>query len=189
MLAELNIIGIIVAVVVAIAASLLKRKEPQEDWDTPSEPDPRRQAPPRPRRPNISRWEEELRRVLEERPAPPPIARHEPPPVYQPAPPPVEEYQVSPDEGEYEGPARPRLAAFSEATETYAHASSLLQRTQEQLHQLHGPTHRAAPPAAVHHTAIAPELSALLKSLHHPQGARAAVLASVVLGPPRAFEV
>lgn len=182
MLAELNIIGIIIAVVVAIVASLLKKKQPEEEWELPPELKPRRDQPQQP--PKVSRWEEELRRVLEDRPAPPPIVRHEPPPIPQ-----MEEYQSSSDEGAQEEPAVPRLHALTESAEHHAHAASLWQRTQDQLHQLHGPTHRALPPASVRHVALAPELRELLGSLHHPKGARAALLASVILGPPRAFEI
>lgn len=181
MLAELNIIGIIIAIVVAIVASLLKKKQPDEEWELPPELKPKRDQPAQP--PKVSRWEEELRRVLQEQPAPPPIVRPAPPPIPQ-----MEEYQHSSDEGAQEEPATARLHTFTEATENYAHASSLLQRTQEQLHQLHGPTHRATAPATVRHAEPTPEVRELLKMLRQPQGVRAAILAGVVLGPPRALE-
>jgi hypothetical protein len=185
MLAELNIVGIIIAIVVAIIASLVKKKQPDDEWELPPELKPRREPPPQTSQPpKVSRWEEELRRVLQQQPAPPPIVRPAvPPPLVQ-----VQEYQPSPDEGLSEEPAVPRLHTFSEATDNYAHASSLLERTQEQLHQLHSTTHRAAAPASVHHVEVAPEVRELLKTLRQPQGARAAILASVILGPPRAFE-
>lgn len=191
MLAELNVIGIIIAIVVTIIASLVKKKQPDDEWELPPELKPKRDQPPQSTPPKVSRWEEELRRVLQEQPAPPPIVRPvtPPPPIYQ-QPPPLaqrEEYQSSPDEGVSEEPAVPRLHTFAEASENYTHAASLLQRTQAQLHQLHGPTHRAAPPASVRHVEPAPEIRDLLKMLRQPQGARAAILASVVLGPPRAF--
>ena len=185
MLAELNVIGIIIAIVVTIIASLVKKKQPEEEWELPPELKPRRDQPPQQSQPpKVGRWEEELRRVLQEQPAPPPLVRPAvPPPLVQ-----VEEYQSSSDEGAHEEPAVPRLHTFTEASENYTHAASLLQRTQEQLHQLHGPTHRAAAPASVHHVEVAPEIRELLKTLRQPHGARAAILASVILGPPRAFE-
>ena len=184
MLAELNVIGIIIAIVVTIVASLVKKKQPANEWELPPELKPQRD--PRPQPPKASRWEEELRRVLEQsHPVPPPIVRPAvPPPLMQ-----VEEYQPSSDEGAHEEPAVPRLHTFTEASENYTHAASLLQRTQEQLHQLHGPTHRAAAPASVHHVEVAPEIRELLKTLRQPHGARAAILASVILGPPRALEI
>jgi hypothetical protein len=188
MLAELNnnVIGIIVAIIVTIIASLVKKKQPDEEWELPPELKPRRDQPPQsPQPPKVSRWEEELRRVLQEQPAPPPIVRPAVPPplIHQ-----MEEYQPSPDEGFSEEPVVPRRAALTEAAESHAHAATLLQRTQEQLHQLHSSTHRAARPATVHHVEVAPEIRALVNSLRQPQTARAAILASVILGPPRAFE-
>jgi hypothetical protein len=187
MLAELNIVGIIIAIVVAIIASLVKKKQPDDEWELPPELKPRREPPPQTSQPpKVSRWEEELRRVLQQQqPAPPPIVRPAiPPPLVQ-----VQEYQPSPDEGFSEEPVVPRLHTFTEAAESHAHAASLLQRTQEQLHQLHSSTHRAARPATVHHVEVAPEIRALVNSLRQPQTARAAILASVILGPPRAFEI
>jgi hypothetical protein len=187
MLAELNnnVIGIIVAIIVTIIASLVKKKQPDEEWELPPELKPRRDQPPQsPQPPKVSRWEEELRRVLQEQPAPPPIVRPAlPPPLVQ-----MQEYQPSPDEGFSEEPVVPRRHVLTEAAESHAHAATLLQRTQEQLHQLHSSTHRAAAPASVHHVEPAPEIRALVNSLRHPHTARTAILASIILGPPRAFE-
>ncbi len=189
MLAELNIIGIAIAIVVAIVASLLKKKEPAQEWELPSELNPKRDQPPPSK---AGRWEEELRRVLEQqrptesRPVPPPIVRQIPPPV-----PPVVYYEPVVDEGEsthQEPVMTPHFGGLTEAAERHAHAASLWERTQEQLHQQHGPTHRAAPPAFVRQTQATPEVRELLEMLRRPQGARTAILASVVLGPPRAFE-
>ncbi len=195
MLAELNnnVIGIIVAIIVTIVASLVKKKQPDEEWELPPELKPRRDQPPHQSQPpKVSRWEEELRRVLQEQPAPPPIVRPvAPPPLVYQQPPPLaqrEEYQSSPDEGAQEEPAVPRLHTLTEAAQSYAHAASLSQRTQEQLHQLHSSTHRAARPATVHHVEVAPDIRALVNSLRHPHTARTAILASIILGPPRAFE-
>ncbi len=192
MLAELNnnVIGIIIAIIVTIVASLVKKKQPEDEWELPPELKPRRDQPPQQSQPpKVSRWEEELRRVLQEQPrpqpsAPPPLIYQQPPPLAQ-----TEEYQTSSDEGAQEEPAVPRLHALTEAAASQAHAASLWQRTQDQLHQLHGPTHRAAAPASVHHVEVAPDIRALVNSLRHPHTARTAILASIILGPPRAFEV
>lgn len=188
MLAELNIVGIIIAIVVAIIASLVKKKEEPEEFELPPELKPKRERRPAP--PKVSRWEEELRRALGEQ-APPPIVREVPPPVIYQQPPPLvpqEEYQRSPYEGPQDEPAMPRLHTFTETAENYTRAASLLERTQEHLHQLHGATHRAAAPATVQHAQLAPEVRALVDSLRQPGTARAAILASIVLGPPRALE-
>jgi hypothetical protein len=101
----------------------------------------------------------------------------------------IEEYQHSSDEGPtYQESAAARLHTLSEANQRHAHAASLFERTQTQLHELHGPTHRATAPATVKHLEHTPEVRELLKMLRHPQGVRSAILASVVLGPPRALE-
>ena len=191
MLAELNIIGIIVAIVVAIIASLVKKKQPEEEWELPPELKPKRDKPPQsPQPPKVSRWEEELRRVLQEQPAPPPIVRQMPPPV-----PPVQEYQP-----EYEPhmqvelpTPQPRiehafqpLAGLTEATQRYDAATALEQRVQQHMQTV--TTHRVLA-TSVKHTEVAPDIRALVNSLRQPQTARAAILASIILGPPRAFEI
>jgi hypothetical protein len=194
-LAELSIIGIIIAVVVAIVAAFLKRKQPEEEWDLPPELKPRRDQPPP--QPAARSWEEELRRVLQDRPAPPPIVQPVPPPIprpvmprpaipqameYDPEPHLQVELRVPPPQIEH---TFQPFAGLTEATQRYAQAASIEQRVQQRMK--HVTTHRAGT-TSVQHTAMAPELLALVASLHNHKGARAAILASVILGPPRAFE-
>lgn len=190
MLAELNVIGIIIAIVVTIVASLVKKKQPADEWELPPELKPRRDHPPQsPQPPKVSRWEEELRRVLQEHPAQPPVVRPVPPPM-----PPVPEFQpeyephlqveLPTPQPQIEHAFQP-LAGLTEATQRYASATALEQRVQQHMQTV--TTHRVAA-TSVKHTDVAPEIRALVQSLRHPQTARTAILASIILGPPRALE-
>ena len=182
MLAELNVIGIIIAIVVTIVASLVKKKQPADEWELPPELKPKRD--PRPQPPKASRWEEELRRVLEQsHPVPPPIVRPVPPPVPQ-----EEHYEhmqveLPTPQPQIEHAFQP-LAGLTEATQRYTAATALEQRVQQHMQTV--TTHRVAA-TSVKHTETAPEIRALVNSLRHPQTARTAILASIILGPPRAL--
>jgi hypothetical protein len=188
MLAEINVIGIIIAIVVTIVASLVKKKQPADEWELPPELKPRRDAAPQP--PKVSRWEEELRRVLQEQSPQPPIVRQVPPPI-----PPVQEYQpeyephmqveLPTPQPQIEHAFQP-LAGLTEATQRYTAATALEQRVQQHMQTV--TTHRVLA-TSVQHKMLAPELREVMNSLHQPKGVRAAILASVILGPPRAFEI
>ena len=64
-----GLVGLIIFAAIAIISALLKKKE--EPFESPPEMDPRGERPQPPRR----SWEEELRRVLEQSPEPPPIVQ------------------------------------------------------------------------------------------------------------------
>ena len=187
MLAELNVIGIIIAIVVTIVASLVKKKQPADEWELPPELKPRRDQPPQP--PKVSRWEEELRRVLQESPAAPPIVRPVPPPIrpvpeYQPEYEPHLQVELPTPQPRIEHAFQP-LAGLTEATQRYDAATALEQRVQQHMQTV--TTHRVGA-TAVKHADVAPEIRALVQSLRQPQTARSAILAAIILGPPRALE-
>lgn len=199
MLAEISsLIWLIVFVVIAIVSSFFKKKsEHEEEWELPPELKPRRdELPPAPR--PVSRWEEELRRTLQQHPAPaapPPVIHHPPPreirPVYRhvhedptaeeephlevvlPTPPPFTEHVFQP------------LHGLRESTQRYAQAATLEERVQKHMQSATG--HRSGT-ASVHHAELTPEIRDLVNSFKTPKGARAAILASIILGPPRAFD-
>ena len=80
MLADISgLIGLIVFVVIAIVSAVLKRKE--EPFEIPPELRPRRDSPPQQRPAAPRTWEQELRELLEQRPAPPPVVWQAPAPV------------------------------------------------------------------------------------------------------------
>ena len=193
-----SLIWLLVFVIIAIVSSFFKKKTESEDtWDLPPELKPRRDLPPLPR-PSASRWEEELRRTLQQQPAPavpPPLIQQAPPrevrPVYRhvhedptakekphiqvalPEPPPFTEHAFQ------------RLPGLTESTQRYAQAATLEERVQKHMQSVSG--HRVGS-TSVHHSELAPEVRALVDSFRNPKGARSAILASIILGPPRAFD-
>ncbi len=203
MLADVgNLLWLIILVVIAVVSSLFKKKaETEDDWELPPELKPRRDELPPVQRPHASRWEEELRRTLQQHPAPaapvapPPIIHHLPPrevrPVYRhvhedptveeephlevvlPTPPPFVEHVFQP------------LPGLTESTQRYAQAATLGERVQKHMQSATG--HRIGT-ASVHHAELTPEIRALVDSFKTAKGARSAILASIILGPPRAFD-
>jgi hypothetical protein len=191
--AEISVIGIVIAVIVAAISMLFKKKE-EEPFELPPELKPRRDKPPQP--PRAGNWEDELRRVLEQRPAPPPIVREVPPPIYRPAapPPPLPnemeegiEINLPVPQPQIEPTFQP-LAGLSESTQRYAAASSLQQRVQQHLHDV--TTHRVGSTMTSTATqpGVAPQFRELVDAFRTPGGARSAIIASVIFGPPRGLE-
>src|SRR5436190_21640363 len=68
-----SLIGLIIFVAIAVISSLFKKKQ-DEPFELPPELKPRGDKP----KPPVRSWEEELRRVLEQSPAPRPIVQHMP---------------------------------------------------------------------------------------------------------------
>ena len=196
MLAEISgLIWLIVFVIIAIVSSFFKKKaESEDEWELPPELKPRRDELPPVQRPAASRWEEELRRTLQQHPppaAPPPIIQHLPPREFRPTyvDPPVEaephlEVILPVPQPRIEHVFQP-LHGLTESTQRYAEATSLERRVQKHLH--HEAGHRVGT-TSVQHAELAPEIRGLVNSFKTAKGARAAILASIILGPPRAFD-
>ena len=189
MLADISgLIGLIVFVVIAIIASLLKRKE--EPFELPPELKPRRDQPPqapppphaqRPPPPIKRSWEEELRALLEDRPAPPPIrpqVHPVPPPIVRPA------TRTSQVQEEDEGGVPPGLV-LRESEKRYSEAARIQQRVAGRLADV---TRHRVENTAVQRKETSADARALVAVLRNPQTVRRAVLASIVLGPPKAME-
>jgi hypothetical protein len=191
--AGFSILGIIIVVVVWALSALFKRKE-EDQTELP----PELKGPPRSRNPSqppvAKSWEEELRRVLgQPTAAPPPIVREvtRPTPTVHrprvPSPPPIEPHiQVTLP------PPRPRiepmfqhLPGLTEATQRYDQAMTLEQRVTKHMGEV---TSRPVGTTSVVRREIAPEVFQAISAVRTGQGARAAVLASIILGPPRALE-
>jgi hypothetical protein len=194
-----SLIWLVVFVVIAIVSSFFKKKaESEDEWELPPELKPRRDELPPLQRPAASRWEEELRRTLQQHPAPaapPPIIQQLPPrevrPVYRhvhedptaeekphiqvalPAPQPFTEHVFQP------------LPTLTESTQRYAQAATLEKRVQKHMQSVSG---QRVGTTSVQHMELAPEVRALVDSFRNPKGARSAILASIILGPPRAFD-
>lgn len=199
MLADIgDFIGLIIFAVIAIIASWLKRKQGEsEETETWTPPPPRRpqstrgQPPPPPVQqppPKAMTWEEELRRLLEgqlpeREPPPPPIIAQRPAPAPPPLPVPT------PRVPEIEEPAFP--AAFRPSTVlreselAYERASHLDTQVEEHFRELM--THPPAQTELPRRSAVRPEIAEALALVRSRRSLRAAVLASVILGPPRAL--
>jgi hypothetical protein len=197
-----GLIGLVVFVVIAIIASFLKRKE-EEPFEIPPELKQRRDQPPPPPPPRASQsrpvarnWEEELRKLLGETPALPPVVRQPPPPLppvrpvarpYVAAPEPEDPHiQVAlPAPNPRVKPAFQTLPGLTDSDARYAGASHLQERVAHQLAEVS--RHRVGT-TSVERRAASVETREVVTMLREPAGMRHAVLASVILGPPRALE-
>lgn len=173
-----GLIPILIFVAFALLARWLKKKAESEQADQ------YRDLPrgPQPQRPRRKSWEQELRDALENRPPPPPIPREMPPPVSDegqgievllPPPPPLPEARFRP------------LAGLSESEQRYEHAQNLQQRVARQLEE---GTHRRGVVASVARSQRSASTQHAIRLVRNPENLRTAILANVILGPPRALE-
>jgi hypothetical protein len=206
---------IVIVVIAAIATWFKKLGQPQNtDEDSrmrrsvtmprPNQPgQPRPSSTPRPQSGPVS-WEEELRRLLEGgTPAAPPPMR--PPPVVitqapraiQPAPPPLMRPTfapsprpvpviISPPPVPIYGETRPReLANLQESSTAYERASAL-DTTVAQYMQ--GVSDNPVQLTTVVRNQTSPELLRAISLFQNARSARQAIIASIILGPPKALE-
>ncbi len=186
---HINLIGLIIVVVIWVLSAIFKRKQDAQS-ELPPELKPRRGQPPA--SPAASNWEEELRRVLGQSPSEPPpmIHKSRPLPHRASAPPPLPAYephiQVSlPDPQPNIEPHFQHLPGLTESTERYAEAMTLEQRVTRHMSDV---TRTPVGTTATVRREIAPEVFEAVSAIRTQRGARAAVLASIILGPPRALE-
>lgn len=188
-----DFIGLFVFVLVAIVSMLFKKKEKQEDenFELPPELKRRREQAP----PVTHSWEAELRRLLEDRPAPPPVVRHAPPapasvppPVIQPiwderahipAPAPARKRHIEPE---------PAFTSEGEVCEPEAQFTGATHLTERVAHHLAEVTRHRVSPTKVRHSGAPVEVRRARELVRTPHGARAAIIASIILGPPKALE-
>ena len=192
-----TLITIAIFVVIAIISSWLKKKQEPEDesWpgQSPSPPD-RPAERPKPR-PKAASWEEELRRLLEgDEPASapaPPVIVHEAPrpprspsavPPLRPVPPPVP--AIERDEEDIGLPVH--LPPLTQSVQAYQRASQLDLQVAERLRRIEQQVthHTIAPKVDV----TSPEILAGKSMLRDRKALRSAIVATVILGPPKAFE-
>jgi len=187
-------IVLVIFITLAIIASLLNKRQDREEAPPVFRP-PGRPPPPPPAR----SWEEELRRALEgtfleppvivSPPAQRPSLRRMPPPV------PVVEPEGPSDAGGIEvslslpqpdiEPAFRPLPGLDESQQRYAGAAHLQTRVAQHMADL--TRHRVGTTAA-HRSQVPIETLAAARSLRSHQGARVAIIASIIMGPPRALE-
>jgi hypothetical protein len=209
MLAAISgLIGLVVFIAIAIISSLLKRKE-GGDFELPPELKSRRDKPPRQEPAPARNWEEQLRQLLEERPAPPPIVEELPPPapawqgqpqqviasrapgkpairaIRPPDPEPHIEVALRPPSPQIE-PSFQQLPGLTDSDARYTAASHLQERVVQHLAEV--TRHRVGTTSVTRHE-ISPEVRDAIGLVRDHKAIRAAMLASIILGPPRALEV
>jgi hypothetical protein len=213
---DLTFLVFIVIIAASALFNWLKRKnEMQDEWEDPSRPghppQHRPQTPGAPHERPPKSWEEELRRLLEgdrpqapppeqRQPSPPPYQAPAPPPVYSPlrpsrpaastkpppvivrevGPPPPRAFDVSPPPVK-----RPKVVARTVST----HAGAVMpaaplppSNLAYQLRSHQGPT-------GYDRTRRSPEVEQVLRIFRNPSTARQAVIASIILNPPKALEL
>jgi hypothetical protein len=185
-----NLIGLLIFAVIAILSAVLKKKEKDEEetFELPPELKPRRDQNEPPKR----SWEEELRKLLEDRLPPTPVVRPTPP-IHRPFAPPVIEPTWAEPQSETHLPAEPPPmepafagpAGFCPPDARFSDAAHLQERVA--LHMADVTQHRVGS-TSVQRVKVSPEILEVSEMVRSRRGARAAIIASIILGPPRALE-
>jgi hypothetical protein len=193
--------GVLIFIVISIIASWMQKKQQQgrNEGEQPAPPPlPRRKrapgpTPTQPAEPQPLSWEEELKRLLDgslAEPPPPPAA---PPPIIAetrrpvpPPPPPPREFT----ESTYEVTRSPVEVSFkplpplTESVHAYADASSLEQKVGQHMRDV---THHPIKLTHAQQRPVSQSRGQARALLGNRESLRTAILASVVLGPPRAL--
>ena len=212
------ITALVVLVVAAISTWLQKKNQEKQERENPRPPTPARPvgAPrplnPRPVAPRPTSWEDELRKLLGEesaappppRPAPPvrptpviiqaprpaptprPIKVVPPPVVSQPTPAPQPATTLATLTGAAQVEQSVRdLGAMQESKRAYERASQLDTVMANRIATTPG---KPVETTSVMHRVATPEVAQVLSLFKNARSARQAVLASIILGPPKALE-
>lgn len=186
----------------ALMTWLKNRGGKEDDWSEMDRPGPR---PARTEK--KARWEEELRRMLEdpEEPAhtPPPLVRRATPPplpprpVIQSAPLPQPERSLRPPppvfthtpveepEGE-ETVVHSHLAPLSQSNAALWRAGQLEQLVASHFKDI--TLHHVQNTATLHNTVRSPQVEQVVRWFRSPNTVRQVLIASVILGPPKALQ-
>jgi hypothetical protein len=202
----------LISLIIDLLTALFGRSKEDQPKPPANRPDPSR---PRPQ-PGPTSWENELRRLLDNQGQAPPASAPpparpiptRPPPIVVPQAPRV--ITVSParpvivlDSPPPAAPVRVRpvivppslppgvltsgqpLATLSEAQLAYARASQLDKAAAARIERVPG---QEVQLTTVVRKSTSPEVTQVLSLFKNPQAARQAVIAAIILGPPRAFE-
>ena len=210
-----NLIILVVIAVLSGLHSWWKKKQggaaEEEDDDSPSPPRhpgaPRPGNAPRPQSSPASSWEEELRRILQGQPpetaAPPPLS---PPPVVVAAPPalpsaprPTPRQPAAPlpylarsnipvplEGDEEETGLAVKMPSLEQSAKAFLRRSSVESMAGERLQQADKQV-AAHSPAQLRSRGISPDAQRAVALLRDRNAQRSAILASVILGPPKAL--
>jgi hypothetical protein len=197
-----GLLVILMLVLLSAVSNWLKRRaQPEEPEVWPDEPGPgdrplaHRDSDARPEseRPARPRWEEELRRLLEGEPPP----RRQEPRTVAPPPPPVQPVVVTtPRPAMAAPPPIVTVATRSGPVHTIGETALALGRTRETQRRAAEEFRRARGQIGgrsfqlpgTQRVARSAELQQARSWFRDPQAARQAVVASIILGPPRALE-
>lgn len=185
----------------AVVSAWLKRKQAAGDeaWrrdHPPRTPESGPATPPgHPTAPAPSRpvsWQEELRRLLEE-------AQPAAPPVFEPAPPPIPPRSSVPEPSLLPPPLIAQaevneqdvglpvhLPTLQQSAQSYLHASQLQQTVQDRMNRVDERISLHRLPQSSRH--LSPEMVQARALLRDPVSLRAALITSLILGPPKAFD-
>ena len=193
------LVTLFVIVTITIISSWLKKKQQaEEDSDSwpqrpaaPRPPMPQRRAPGQPEAAPPSQpasWEEELRRLLqgepEEAPPPPVIIRPAPQPSRTPPPIPRAQPARAPHLDEQDVGLPVKLSGLTQSVEAYRKASQLDKKVEQHLRGVEQRVVAHAPAQQL--KTSSPELERVRAMMHGRESIRSAVIASVILGPPKA---
>lgn len=195
-----QVIFLLVVVVLSLLHGWWKKRkgEPETETESDTWPGQKPSRPPtsppagRPAPPSkAASWEEELRRLLQgeepARPAPPPVIvqqpRSAPPPLPRAAPRPVLVEQSDPDMARGLPVKMPSLEhsaqAFLRASQLESKVAAHMQRVDQQV-----TTH----PKLDLKKEVSPAIRQAIGLVRNRQSQRAAIIAGIVLGPPKAME-
>jgi hypothetical protein len=200
-----SLLGLAIFVIISAVASWLQKKKSQGENEEIPLPPRRRPEPPASRGPTPSTpqkkpvsWEVELEKLLRgEIPGsgpepPPPVvvqAPHRPapppPPLPKPARTPVEfsESTYTVEKSPVSVQFKP-LPTLTESAQVYAQASELDHTVGTHMREV---TQHRVGSTSVKQEALSAAAASAVGMLRTPQSARAAILASIILGPPRAL--
>ena len=207
-----SLITVIIFIIVAILSAVLKKKQPdageEDSWPDQHSPSDRRAAPS----PRRESWEEELRRLLEGTTGREPAAPSPPPPPPLPTTHPASPPPPPPPVPASSSPSRPSWLRKVEARKEEAVQQALklrekrkavasrLEKSMENLRRASQLDDRAAQTirraANRIHVRVeekkvsksSPEIQDALNLFKSPQSLRSAIVASIILGPPKAKE-
>jgi hypothetical protein len=200
------ITALVLMIVSALAAVMKKKAAEGRDDSAPRPPSPPQPGPsPRP-----TSWEDELRRLLNNqqstprppmRPSPPPVVATRPQPL-SPAPPVVIKPMLVPPDRRAIVPvptpvlkpalvpsgvqvSAAQLAPLNQSREAYERASQLDKKVADHIDRV---PDQPVLTTSVLRRSVSPEITQVVEMFKSAQAARQAVMASLILGPPRALQ-
>jgi hypothetical protein len=173
-----SLIPLLVFIGIAIISTLMKKKAQKAEEESNA---------PLPSGPREKTWEEQIRDLMAGRvpapPPPPPVIRGRPQRPIIVVPPPIPQEVISP--GSRIEPHFHALQGLQESDKRYAEAATIEQRVMRHMHEA---THHKPVIETAHRAIRTRSGSDARELLTDRRTLRAAIVASVILGPPRALQ-